>query len=140
VKRGKVSPVTYGLGFVLQTKNYTPQMDLKSVADCFGGNTAVLMKTVQRIHDHLPSQWQLLLDHIEAGDVEQISIVSHRMAGTVMMVGAERFSSNLRDLSRFSKSGKIPNSQMVAATFGLYELLMQEIAVVLKRADKANLL
>lgn len=113
-------------------------MDLKSVADCYGGNTAVLMKTVQRIHDHLPSQWKLLLSHIDSGDCEQTSIVSHRMAGTVMMVGAERFSANLRDLSRFSKSGKIPTSQMVAATFGLYELLMQEIADVLKRSNKPN--
>jgi len=108
-------------------------LNLKEVAACYGGNPKIVQRTLQRVHDHLPYEWQQLLATIEEGDSHQVAVVSHRIAGTVLMAGAEVFAANLKEMSHYARMGKLPSAQMIATSLGLYEDVMLEMQQVLNK-------
>ena len=108
-------------------------LDLAKVMECYGGSPLVLIKTMRRIHTTLPDEWRLFLNHCDSGDFNQASIVSHRMAGTLSMAGADEFSNLLREISRAAKSQQAVPSDLLARAMRCYDEVLAEIATFVAR-------
>ena len=103
-------------------------LDLAKVMDCYGGSPQVLIKTMRRIHSSLPAEWQLFLTCCDNGDFNQASIVSHRMAGTLSMAGADEFANLLREISRAAQSRQAIPSDFLARAISFYDEVLAELA------------
>jgi|GEM_PF-3778391 len=102
-------------------------LNLEKVMDCYGGSATVLKKTIGRIYESMPNDWALFLQLCDQAEYQQASIVAHRMAGTVSMVGADEFSKFLREVSRSAKTKEHIPSPILAQGLKYYEELMGEM-------------
>ncbi|HSG61403.1 MAG TPA: hypothetical protein VLA24_08210 [Pseudomonadales bacterium] len=108
-------------------------LDLAKVMECYGGSPQVLLKTLRRINTTLPGDWALFMSSCEAGDSDMASVVAHRMAGTVAMIGADDFANFLRELSRTAKSKKSIPSPLLSRALKYYDEVMAELGAVVAR-------
>ena len=110
-------------------------IDLQEVYDCFGGNVAVVLKTITRVNEHFPAQWQELLESIESQNTQQIDVLAHRLAGSLLMVGASGFSSYLRKMSHSARDGNVPTVEMMKDSERYYDTLIREMNIILTKLD-----
>ncbi len=102
-------------------------LDLAKVMDCYGGSPQVLIKTLRRIHSTLPTEWQLFLTCCDTSDFNQASVVSHRMAGTLSMVGATEFADLMRRISHVTKENRAVPTELLARAITYYDAVLVEI-------------
>lgn len=114
-------------------KMATDHLDVAKVMECYGGSPQILLKTMRRINTTLPSDWSLFMASCEEGNFEMASIVAHRMAGTVAMIGADNFANFLRELSRSAKSKHTIPSPMLVTALKYYDEVMAELGAYVAR-------
>lgn len=108
-------------------------LNVAKVMECYGGSPQILLKTMRRINTTFPSEWNLFMANCEAGDFEMASIVAHRMAGTMAMIGADDFANFLRDLSRLAKSKRSIPSPLFVTALKYYDEVMAELGAYVAR-------